>query len=370
MFKAYKYRIYPNKKQKELIGKTFGCCRFVYNYFLSKAIKDYEQNNLRYNYYDACGIMVGLKKDPEYEWLKEPDKCALQNALKDLENAYKMFFNGNGFPKFKSKKSHKYSYRTQNYNKGTAIQVIQGRIKLPKLGWVKYRDKYVPRGKIINATVLQVPSGKYYVSIHCTDVFLELPNKTNKHIGIDLGIKEFAITSNGTKYDNPKYLNHSLNKLAKLQRNLARKTSGGANWNKARLKLARQYERISNQRKDFLQKLTTELVRNYDVICIEDLNIQSMIDNGSTIMCRNISDVSWYEFKRELQYKADWHDKKIILVDRYFASSQICHCCGHKFPITKDLSVRTWECPNCGITLDRDVNAAINILNEGLKQIS
>lgn len=364
--KSYKYRIYPNKKQINLITKTFGCCRFVYNHFLHKAINDYNQNKTQYDFYEASRELTKLKN--EYEWLKEPDKNALQNSLKDLKMAYKYFFNGRGFPKYKRKRTHSYSYRTSCTNNN--ISFCDGKIKLPKLGWVKTKNKQVPNGRIINATISLSPSGKYYVSICCTDVIIEKYPNTSKRIGIDLGIKYFAIMSNGVKIENPHYLKLSLNKLAKLQRSLSRKTSGSMNWNKARVKVARQYEKIANQRRDFLQKLTTELIRDYDIICIEDLNVQAIMGTNGTVMCRNISDVSWYEFRRELQYKADWYGKKIILVDRYFASSQICHCCGHKFPITKDLSVRTWECPNCGITLDRDVNAAINILNEGMKQVS
>lgn len=364
MEKTYKYRIYPNKQQKELLSKTFGCYRFVYNYFLDKSINDYKQNNTTYNYYVASRELTKLKN--EYEWLKEPDKYALQNALKDLLSAYKYYYNGHGFPKHKNKKTHKYSYRTQ-CNKPTSIQVINKKIKLPKLGWIKYKDKQIPQGRILNATISQVPSGKYYVSICCTEVTFDKYPKTNNNIGIDLGIKDFATLSNGIKIDNPKFLAKSLNKLAKLQREWSRKSSGSSNKNKARIKVARQYEKISNQRRDFLQKLTTELVKQNDIICIEDLSVEKLVQNNDTKMKRNLLDVSWYEFKRELQYKAEWHGKKIIQVDRFFASSQICHCCRHKFPITKDLSVRAWKCPNCGVTLDRDVNAAINILNEGLK---
>lgn len=369
MEKAYKYRIYPNKKQKELIAKTFGCVRFVYNYYLNKRINAYKENKTSLNYYDCCKDLTLLKK--ELEWLKEPDKCSLQNSLKDLDFAYLKFFKEHtGFPKFKSKKVHKYSYKTQNYNNGTAIQFLNNHIKLPKLGLVKTRDKQIPQGRILNATISQEPSGKYYCSLCCTDVEIQQLPKTNNQIGIDLGIKDFAITSDGVKYDNPKYLKQSLDKLAKLQRSLSRKTRGSSNWNKARIKVARQYEKITNQREDFLQKLSTELIRENDIICIEDLQIQKMLQEVKTDMARNVSDVSWYEFTRQLQYKADWYGRKVIKVDKYYASSQTCSCCGKKFPITKDLSVRSWNCPNCKSILDRDINAAINILNEGLKQIA
>lgn len=369
MEKAYKFRIYPNKTQKEFIAKTFGCVRFVYNYYLDKRIKAYKKDKTSLNYNDCSKDLTLLKKN--IEWLREPDKCALQNSLKDLDNAYKKFFKEHaGFPKFKSKKNHRYSYRTQNYNNGTAIQFQNNHIKLPKLGWVKTRDKQIPQGRILNATISQEPSGKYYVSICCTEVEINLLPITNNQIGIDLGIKDFAITSDGVKYNNPKYLQQSLDRLAQLQKSLSRKTRGGKNWNKARIKVARQYEKIANQRKDFLQKLSTELIRENDVICIEDLQISEMMQDNKTDMRRNIGDVSWCEFTRQLQYKADWYNRQILKVDKYFASSQTCNCCGKKFPITKDLGVRDWVCPNCKSALDRDINAAINILNEGLKQIA
>ena len=367
MEKAYKYRIYPNKQQQELIQKTFGCCRFVYNYYLDKRIQAYKENKTSLNYYDCANDIKNLKT--EFEWLKEVDAISLQSSLKNLDYAYQKFFKEHGgFPKFKSKKNHRHSYKTKCINNN--IQFLNNHIKLPKLGWVKTRDKQVPERRILNATISQDPSGKYYCSLCCTDIEINPLPQTNNQVGIDLGIKDFAITSDGVKYSNPKYLQQSLDKLAKLQRELSRKTRGGSNWNKARIKVARQYEKIANQRRDFLQKLSTELIRENDVICIEDLSISEMIQDNKKDMRRNIGDVSWYEFSRQLQYKADWYGRKVIKVDRYFASSQICSCCGKRFSIAKDLGVREWICPNCKSVLDRDVNAAINILNEGLKQIA
>ena len=365
MEKAYKFSIYPNKTQEILIQKTFGCVRFVYNYFLDKRITAYKEDKVTLTYNKCSKELTELKQ--ELTWLKEPDKCSLQNALKHLDIAFQNFFNREnvGYPKFKSKKNRHKSYKTNFTNNNIVFE--GGKIKLPKIGKVRVRDKQIPQGRILNATVSQTPSGKYFVSICCTDV--EKPDfiRTDKYVGIDLGIKDFVITSDGDKYSNPKYLKQSLNKLAKSQRELSRKTRGGSNWDKDRIKVARLHERITNQRKDMLNKLSSELVRKYDVVCIEDLQVSNMIKNHS--LAQSISDASWSEFVRQLEYKSKWYGKELIKVDRFFPSSQTCNVCGYINKATKNLAVRTWVCPNCNAKHDRDINASINILHEGMRTV-
>ena len=364
--KSYKYRIYPNKKQQELIQKTFGCTRFVYNYYLNKRKEMYENDKTTFTYNMCSKDLTNLKK--ELKWLKEPDKDSLQKALKDLDMAYQKFFKEHiGYPKFKSKKNRYKSYRTNCTNNN--IRVENKHIRLPKLGLVKVRDKQIPQGRILNATISQEPNGHYYCSLCCTEVEFERLPKTNKNVGIDLGICDFAILSDGIKIENPQFYEQSEKKLARLQKELSRKTIGSSRWEKVRLKVAKLQKHIANQRNDFLQKITTIIVSKYDVIAIEDLNVKEMKETDSKIRNKRVGDVSWSEFRRMITYKSQWYGKNLSVIDRYYPSSQICHVCGHRDG-KKSEDIRNWICPHCHSELDRDINASINILNEGLRLLN
>ena len=366
IYKAFKYRIYPNQEQKVLINKHIGSCRWLYNYALNKKVEAYKKDKTKLTRFDLSSDLPKLKKNEDTEWLKEVNSQALQMSLKNMDEAFTKFFRDKkGFPKFKSKHNNRQSF---NIPQSIKVDWESKKVSVPKIKNIKFALDRIPEGEIKSATISKTPTNKYFISI-----LVDTKNKESKKyqikeetaVGIDLGIKDFAITSNGEKFDNPKHLKQNLRRLKKLQNRASKKQKGSENRRKANLKVALLHEKISNSRNDFLHKLSSKLIEENQTICLEDLNINGMLKNHC--LSQSIQDCSWSKFNEYLEYKAKWNRNNIVRIGRFEPSSKMCSNCGN---INNELTLkdREWTCEGCNTLHDRDVNASKNILDFALHQ--
>ena len=370
MNKAYKFRLYPNKKQVELLSKCFGCNRFVYNYFLEKKNNAYKNEGVNLSYTKMANILALMKREEKYSFLKESDSVSLQQSLRHLDTAFTNFYKHKevGFPRYKSKKNHRYSYASICINNN--IKILENKIQLPKIGEVKMvKHRHIPDNYILKSiTVSKDPDNKYYVSI-LFEYENQIPKKIpTSFIGLDYSINHLFVDSDHCIPYFPRLLENSQTKLEREQRKLSHMMKGSNNYNKQRIKIARIHSHIVNQRKDYLHNESRNIVRAYDCVVIEDLSMKDIVnknENQHLHFGKQVIDNGWNFFVNMLDYKLKEQGKTLIKIDKYFPSSQKCSCCGSINTALKDFSIRKWKCPSCGYIHDRDVNAAINIREEG-----
>ena len=377
MLRAVKIRLYPNKIQTKQFNKLLGCYRVVYNQCLARKINSYKENKVSENL-STLGKFVHheLLKDDNFIWLREQNTKVLKQAVKDMLSAYKNFFTQHkGFPKFKSKHDNKQSCRFELGAISKRNDYTTYHLSLANIRNIKFRcnEKYAEylqknHDNIKQATLSKLPCGEYYISILVDgDLTHKGLQDTDKVVGIDLGIKDFVITSDGEVFENLHFKKSKSNKIKRLQRQLSRKVKGSNNRNKARIRLSKEYKKINDKKQYYLHQVSNTLINENQVICMEDLNVKGMLRNHK--LAESIQEMNFGELKRMLEYKANWYNRRIVFVDRFYPSSKTCHHCGYVNKQLK-LSDRQWKCPQCGETIDRDYNAALNILDEGLRIIS
>ena len=359
--RAYKFRFYPNPEQIEQLAQTFGCSRFVYNHMLRLRTDAWYERQERIGYHETSALLTALKKQPEYEWLKEVSSVPVQQSLQHLQNAFTNFFAKRAaYPSFKSKHGKQSATYVASAFKWTDNTLTLAKMKEPLA--IRFSRTIPKAAKVTTVTVSKDTAGRYFVSMLCDDAVATLPEATGQ-IGIDLGLTHFAVLSTGEKIAAPNVFRKNEKKLAKLQRRLAKKQKGSKNRAKAKLKVARIHAKIADTRRDFTHKLSTRLIRENQTIATETLAVKNMLKNGN--LAKSISDAGWSEFIRQLEYKAKWYGRTLVGIDKWYPSSKRCSACG--FVVSKmPLSVREWTCPECGAVHDRDINAACNILAAGL----
>jgi len=362
IFKSFKFRIYPGKEQEILLAKHFGACRFVFNHYLNKRKETYLEDKKSLNYYDNANDLTQFKKDENFNWLKEINSQSLQSSLRNLDTAYGKFFRKQTkFPRFKSK------YDRQSFKIPQFVSIENNKLIIPKFkGGIKINLHREIEGSVCFATISKSTTGNYFVSLTC-EVQYQPYDKTGSEVGIDTGIKDLAILSDGTTYENIKTLKKNLKKVKFNQRKLSKKIKDSSSRNKQKQKLSIVHEKITNVRKDYLHKVSTEIVKNHDIISVEDLSVKNIMKNHK--LAQAMSDVSLGTFYTMLEYKCDWNEKQFVKIDRFFPSSKMCSGCGW---INQDLTLkdREWACTSCGEKHDRDFNASKNILKQGLKILS